>query len=53
MSSFDSFVAAIRSTLPLPKFFMESPTWRDHIRQPLKTLSLCCNTEAQSRIASG
>jgi hypothetical protein len=48
VSSFDAFVAEIRSTLPLPKFFMESPNWLEHIREPLKTLSLCCNTEAQS-----
>jgi protein-L-isoaspartate(D-aspartate) O-methyltransferase len=49
VSNFDAFVAATRSTLPLPKSFMESPKWREHIREPLKTLSLCCNTEAQSR----
>ena len=50
MSSIDAFVAEIRSTPPLPKFFMESPNWLEHIREPQKTLSLCCNTEAQSRV---
>ena len=48
MSSFDAFVS--RSTLSLPTFFMESPNWLEHIREPQKTLSLCCNTEAQSRV---
>jgi hypothetical protein len=48
VSSFDAFVAEIRSTLPLPKFFMESPNRLEHIWEPLKMLSLCCNTEAQS-----
>ena len=46
MGSLDAFVAEIRSTPPLPKFFMESPNWLEHIREPLKTLSLCCNTES-------
>jgi hypothetical protein len=48
VSSFDASVAETRSTLP--KFFMESPNWLEHIREPLKTLSLCSNTEAQSRV---
>ena len=50
MSSLDACVAEIRSTPPLPKFFMESPNWLEHIQAPQKTLSLCCNTEAQSRM---
>ena len=50
MSSLDACVAEIRSTPPLPKFFMESPNWLEHIQAPQKTLSLCCNTEAQSRV---
>ena len=50
MSSFDPSVAETRSTLPLPKFFMESPNWFEHIREPLKTLLLCSNSEAQSRV---
>ena len=50
MGSLDAFVAEIRSTLPLPKFFKESPNRGEHIRGQQKTLSLCCNTEAQSRV---
>ena len=50
MSSFDPSVAETRSTLPLPKFFMESPDWLEHIQEPVKTLSLCSNSEAQSRV---
>jgi hypothetical protein len=49
VSSF-AFVAEIRSTLPLPKLFMESPNWLEYIWEPLTTLSPCCNTEAQSRM---
>jgi hypothetical protein len=53
VSCFDAFVAEIWSTLRLAKFFMESPNWLEHIWEPLKMLSLCCNTEAQSRMTCG
>jgi hypothetical protein len=43
-------VPEIRSTLRLPKFFMQSPNRLEPIRAPLKMLSRCCNTEAQSRM---
>jgi hypothetical protein len=50
VSSFDPSVAETRSTLPLPKFFMESPDSLELIQEPVKTLSLCSNTEGQSRV---
>jgi len=52
VSSFDTFVAE-RSALSLSWFFMDPPnSARTYIREPLRTLSLGCNTQVQCIRAS-